>query len=295
MTSAPKGERPLRAESPRRHRVRTRPSDHPPEDHRHKHERLKRNLDTRTYLLAKKLGKAVNDYRMIRDGDRVLVAVSGGKDSVTLLHLLAARLMWLPIHYDLVAVHVLSDMRCAGCAHPETLTKFFADLGVEHHFEPLATRKVLATRGLEMNCYHCATGRRKVLFDACRKYDCNKLAMGHHLDDIAHTIMMNLFIHGKVEGMAPRVDLFKGTLSLIRPLAYIHEQETAAYVKHIGFPAHLCHCPMAEKNVRRTMREAVEVLRKACRWPDVNAFRALYGKDPGEKAATPPPDEASLE
>ena len=79
--------------------------------HRHKHERLKRNLDERTYRLAKRMGKAINDHRMIKEGDRVLVAVSGGKDSITLLHLLALRLMWLPIRYDLVAVHVRGTAR----------------------------------------------------------------------------------------------------------------------------------------------------------------------------------------
>ena len=109
-------------------------------------------------------------------------------------------------------------------------------------------------------------------------------------------MMMNLFIHGKISaGMAPRVDLFKGTLTLIRPLAYIHESETAEYVKRIDFPAHLCRCPHAATNVRRTMREAVEVIRKACKWPDVNAFRAVYGRDPGAKAKAPPPDDSSLE
>jgi tRNA 2-thiocytidine biosynthesis protein TtcA len=258
------------------------------DDHRHKAARMKRNLDSRTYFLAKRMGKAINDYGMIREGDRVLVAVSGGKDSVTLLHLLAARLMWLPIRYELVAVHVLSDMRCPGCAHPETLTRFFEESGVEYHFEDMPIREYLKKRKLAMNCYHCATGRRKVLFDACMKYRCNVLAMGHHLDDIAHTIMMNLFIHGKVEGMDPCLDLFKGTLRLVRPLAYIHEFETAAYMKTINFPAHLCRCPHAQKNVRRTMKEAVDVLRKACRWPDVNAFRAVYGKDPQERKTTSP-------
>jgi tRNA 2-thiocytidine biosynthesis protein TtcA len=253
------------------------------DDHRHKMERMRRNLDKHTFFLAKKMGKAINDYDMIKDGDRVLVAVSGGKDSVTLLHLLAARLIWLPIKYELVAVHVLSDMRCGGCTHPETMTKFFTDLGVEHHFEDLPILKYLKSHKLQMNCYYCARGRRKVLFDAALKYNCNRLAMGHHLDDIAHTIMMNMFIHGKVEGMDPRVDLFDGTLTLIRPLAYIHEFETAAYVKKINFPSHMCRCPHAQKNVRKTMREAVEVLRKACRWPDVNLFRALYGRDPDER------------
>jgi tRNA 2-thiocytidine biosynthesis protein TtcA len=258
----------------------TRPAAISPEvldDHRHKAERLKRNLDPETFQLAKRMGKAINDFGMIREGDRVLVALSGGKDSVSMLHLLAMRLMWLPINYELVAVHVQSDMRCAGCAHPETLTRFCGGLGVELHFEDMPILQHLKSRGLTMNCYHCARGRRKMLFDAAPKYRCNVLALGHHLDDITHTIMMNMFIHGKVAGMAPCMDLFKGTLRLVRPLAYIREVETAAYAKKIEFPAHLCRCPHAQKNVRRTMREAVDVLKKACDWPEVNAFRSLYG------------------
>jgi len=251
-------------------------------DRGHKMERLKRNLDPATFSLAKKLGKAINDFDMIRDGDRVLVAVSGGKDSVTLLHLLAMRLIWLPIKYELVAVHVQSDMRCAGCAHPDTLKKFFSETGVEGHFEDFPIMKYLSNHNLKMSCYYCARGRRKILFDSCKKYNCNVLAMGHHIDDIAHTLMMNLFLHGKVEGMAPCMDLFKGTVRLVRPLAYIHEAETAEYVKRIGFPSHLCNCPQAKKNVRRTMKVALDAMKTACRCPEVNAFRALYGKIDGE-------------
>ncbi|MFA6035106.1 MAG: tRNA 2-thiocytidine biosynthesis TtcA family protein [Myxococcota bacterium] len=276
----------------------TRPSQLPQEeidDHRHKAERMKRNLDDHTFALAKRMGKAIHDYNMIREGDRVLVAVSGGKDSISLLHLLAMRMIWLPIKYELVAMHVLSDMRCAGCAHPETMTKFFEDLGVEYHFEDLPIRAHLKSRDLQMSCYHCAKGRRKVLFDACIKHRCNVLAMGHHLDDIAHTIMMNLFIHGRVEdGMNPCMDLFKGSLRLVRPLAYIHEFETADYVKRIGFSAHLCRCPHAKTNVRVNMREAVELLRKSCKWPEVNVFRAIYGDEGPGKPVQDTPQSGEL-
>ncbi|MCX7959174.1 MAG: hypothetical protein N3B13_09015, partial [Deltaproteobacteria bacterium] len=110
-------------------------------------------IDSFSFRIIKRVGLAINRFRMINENDRIIVAVSGGKDSLTLLKALLIRKMWVPAKYDIVAVNVQSDMHCAGCIHKDTLTKLFEEMGIEYHFEEIEILKKLREKNERLNCF----------------------------------------------------------------------------------------------------------------------------------------------
>ncbi|MCX7943318.1 MAG: hypothetical protein N2746_02260 [Deltaproteobacteria bacterium] len=234
-------------------------------------------IDSFSYRVIKKVGLAINRYKMINENDRILVAVSGGKDSLTLLKALLARKTWVPIKYEIVAVNVQSDMYCAGCVHKDILRKIFEELGVEYHFEEIEILKRLREKREKLNCFFCSWNRRKALFLATKKYNCNKIAMGHHMDDVIHTILMNMIVHGKREGMEPKVSFFGGEFELIRPLFFVRESETKRFAELNKLTYHTCRCPEASKNIRVEMRRLVEEMNKINNKAYLNIFASMYG------------------
>jgi len=137
-----------------------------------------RNLTKTGARINSKIGKAIHDYGLIKNGDRILIAVSGGKDSLTLLSLLKQIQTWSPVKFELFAAHVKTDFQCGGCAHEQTLTDMFEDMGLEYVFKNI---KVLDDKG-KTTCFWCAWNRRKTLFETADELGCNKVAFGHHKD-----------------------------------------------------------------------------------------------------------------
>ncbi len=244
------------------------------------------SIDNFSYRIIKKVGLAINRYNMINEGDRIIVAVSGGKDSLTLLKALTIRKLWVPIRYDIVAINIQSDMHCSGCIHKDTLTKLFEEMKIEYHFEEIEILKRLKEKGERLNCFFCSWNRRKALFLSTKKYKCNKIAMGHHMDDVIHTILMNLIIHGKMEGMDPKVSFFGGEFELIRPLFFVREFETKRFAEINNLPHHFCRCPESTKNIRVEMRRILEELNKVNSKAYLNIFSSLYG-NPNRKYISP--------
>lgn len=234
-------------------------------------------IDTFSYKIIKRVGLAINRFGMIGENDRIAVAVSGGKDSLTLLKALVARRLWVPMRYEVVAINVQSDIHCPGCVHKETLERLFEDMKVEYHFEQIEILKRLREKGEGLNCFFCSWNRRKALFLATKKYNCNKIAMGHHMDDVIHTILMNLIVHGKREGMDPKVSFFSGEFELIRPLFFVREEETRRFAQLNNLPHHLCKCPQASKNLRVDIRRLVEEMNRINSKAYLNIFSSLYG------------------
>ncbi|MGC9043523.1 MAG: tRNA 2-thiocytidine biosynthesis TtcA family protein [Myxococcota bacterium] len=235
------------------------------------------SIDNFSFRVIKKVGLAINRYNMIGENDRIIVAVSGGKDSLTLLKSLVLRRLWVPMKYEVVAVNVQSDMHCSGCVHRETLSRLFEEMKIEYHFEEIEILKRLKEKGERLNCFFCSWNRRKALFLATRKYNCNKIAMGHHMDDVIHTILMNLIVHGKREGMEPKVSFFNGEFELIRPLFFVREAETRRFAELNNLPHHLCRCPEASRNIRVEMRRLVEEMNKVNNKAYLNIFASMYG------------------
>ncbi len=168
-----------------------------------------RSLSKTGAYISNRIGKAIADYDLIEDGDRILVAVSGGKDSLTMLKLLAERRKWAPVRYELIAMHVETEFRCAGCVHTKLLKDFFKGNKVRYYFKKI---KLGGRKGGKSSCFWCSWNRRKALFLAADKFKCNKVALGHHKDDIIETLLLNIFFQGEFAAMNPAQELFGGKL-----------------------------------------------------------------------------------
>ncbi len=221
--------------------------------------------------MSKKVGKAISDFNMINEGDRVLVAVSGGKDSLSLLKILHFRKTFVPIDYTLCAIYVQSDYRCSGCIHKDLLEDFFKENGYAYHIEEIKIR----SQARQISCFWCSWNRRKTIFTAAGKLGFNKVAFGHHKDDVAETILLNLFYQGEISAMLPRLDLFGGKLQIIRPLFYIEEDELRRFAKESDFPSQLCACPNSRLSKRRLIKEFIRTLQKECPNIKTNIIRSL--------------------
>lgn len=250
-----------------------------------------RSLTKTGNYISNRIGKAIADYNLIEDKDRILVAVSGGKDSMTLLKLLAERKKWAPINYELIAMHVETDFRCGGCVHTKKLKDFFDAIGVKSHFAKIRIRekglegkvgagkgregKVRGKKGKGVSCFWCAWNRRKALFTAADRLGCTKIALGHHKDDIAETLLLNLLFQGEFAAMNPRQELFGGKIVIIRPLCYVEEENMRRFARESGFPSQVCRCPNADTSKRRMMKNFIKDTEKICPHVKTNIFRSI--------------------
>jgi len=222
------------------------------------------------FYISKRVGRAITDYEMLADGDKIAVAVSGGKDSLTLLRILNDRRAFVPIKYELLAVHI--DMGYS-CQHPKILAEYFKKLRISYHIEKIdilqgKTRK-------DISCFWCSWNRRKALFEVANRFGCTKLALAHHKDDIIETILMNMFFHGEISAMSPKQELFKGKIVIIRPLAYVDEDMIVRFARLAGFPHQKCACPNSFTSNRTKITNIIKDIKKVC--PDVktNIFRSI--------------------
>ena len=230
-----------------------------------------KKLTNTAHHISSRIGKAIGDYNLIEEGDKILVAVSGGKDSLTLLELLKARQKWSPVKFDLFAAHIRTDFSCSACTHTEKLKKFFTDLGIEYVFKKIS----VLGKNKTTSCFWCSWNRRKALFEIADSLGCTKVALGHHKDDIIETTLLNLFFQGEFSSMNPRQELFKGKIIIIRPLCYVEEKMTNLFAKEHNFPSQLCKCPNSQDSNRKYMKKLIYDLEK--RSPDVktNLFNSL--------------------
>lgn len=222
------------------------------------------------FYISKRVGKAIADYGMLCEGDRICVAVSGGKDSLTLLKVLNDRKAFVPIDYQLLAVHVDSGYPRSSAA---ALARYFRKERIPYHIEKIDALK--KTPRKEITCFWCSWNRRKALFEVADRFGCSKVALGHHKDDIVETILMNLFFNGEISAMSPKQELFKGKITVIRPLAYVEERMIEKFARTIKFPHHTCECPNSLVSNRTKMSRIIRGLEKVC--PDVktNIFRSV--------------------
>jgi tRNA 2-thiocytidine biosynthesis protein TtcA len=198
--------------------------------------------------------KAILERDLIREGDRVLIAVSGGKDSTVLAWALSSVRRAIKKNYHLAAIHISSDF-CACCkksALAQRLDQWgipFTDLPV-----PIIGR---LKKGEKMNCYWCSTQRRTELLKYAVENNFNKIALGHHLDDIIETFFMNITGKGELSGMPMLLPYRKYPVSLIRPLGYAEERQIIACAAENDILKAACTCPYGLRSKRREMRERI--------------------------------------
>jgi tRNA 2-thiocytidine biosynthesis protein TtcA len=219
------------------------------------------------------MGKAIHRYGLIQDGDRILVGVSGGKDSLTLLHLLHERRSRVPIHYELVAVHI--DLGFDS-NRTELLRRFFEEKGLPFHIEFTDIgRKANSPENRENPCFLCSWERRKRLFHLAYRFKCNKIAFGHHKDDIVETLLINIFYSAEISTMLPIQTLFKGKIVLIRPLALLEEEKIRRFAREMDLPFGPSGCPSSGRTKREEMKRLIETLQRKNHRVKGNIFRAL--------------------
>ncbi len=198
-------------------------------------------------LLARRVGRAIQDFRLIEDGDRILCAMSGGKDSYAMLHLLDHLRRRAPVKFELVAVTVDQGYRGFKAG---VLERYFQDKGFEYRIERTNIAEVIDdTMPLgDTHCSMCARLRRGVLYRIAPDLGCNKIALGHHADDLLETLLMSQFFNGEICSMPPILRARDGRNTVIRPLCYVWEDEIVRFVAEVGFPVICCACPACGDN-----------------------------------------------
>lgn len=199
---------------------------------------------------------AVDDYKMIQDGDKIAVGVSGGKDSVMLLKALCDLKRFYPADFQIVAITL--DMRFDNQDGDFTpIQKLCDEYGIEYVIQKTDLYEIIFNiRKEECPCSLCARMRRGILHDTAKQLGCNKIALGHHLDDAAETFMMNLLIESRIGCFAPVTYLSRRDITMIRPLIYVRETAVEQAIERLNLPVIESKCPANEK----TKREDAKIL-----------------------------------
>lgn len=191
--------------------------------------------------LVRSTGRAIADYAMIRAGDRILLGLSGGKDSLSLLHVLLTLRERAPIPFSLAAATV--DPQVEGF-DPRPLKAYLADLGVPYYFESQAIMaRAQKTMGNDSFCAYCARMRRGVLYACARREGYNVLALAQHLDDLAESFLLSIFHGGSLRTMKANYVNDAGDVRVIRPLVYVRERQLADFATNAGLPVIKDNCP----------------------------------------------------
>ncbi len=239
-------------------------------------ELIKGDIPPFVFRLLKKCGKAINSFDMIRDGENVLIGVSGGKDSIFLSLCLSLRLKWLPISYNLKAVMIEWEENPMTSEQKDMLRRYYESLRIP--FEIIRERQRSEGFKGDFNCYLCSRNRRRVLFDLAAKDGTQLIALGHHLDDIVETSLMNLAFRSKLESMNPVQNFFDGKLSVIRPLCLIDEGSISRVCEKFELPVVKSSCPFDQVNIRSRLKPIIREFSHIDKYSKKHIFDA-YGFD----------------
>jgi tRNA 2-thiocytidine biosynthesis protein TtcA len=223
--------------------------------------------------LNRAVGKALHTHDMIADGDRIVVGISGGKDSLVLTWLLSERRGRVPIAYELFPVYIDPGFEGGPGEQLVELVRGFGltlrvektDFGLRGH----------SAENRENPCFLCARLRRQRIFEIADSLGCRKIALGHHQDDIIETLFLNMFYAGEMSTMKPVQPFFEGRFNIIRPLAYAAEELTRRAARELGFPEFENPCPSAANSKRREVKEMLLELYRSNRKIRGNIFRAM--------------------
>ncbi|MBN1413430.1 MAG: tRNA 2-thiocytidine biosynthesis protein TtcA [Spirochaetales bacterium] len=226
--------------------------------------------------IARAVSKVIFRHNMIEENDRILVAVSGGKDSLTLLHDLKKRQRGFPVPYTILAYHLETDF--CGCCAGSRLKSLFEQWEVPYRIDGIAVRQNLKP-GQELNCFSCSTSRRIELLRFARQHGFNKIALGHHQDDIIETTLLNLFYKGEFSSMLPVITYDKEPqVKIIRPLALVREEQIVEFSRQKNFNGVVCTCPYGRLSKRKKMKGIIRLLSRDNPLVRYNILASVEGK-----------------
>ena len=240
-------------------------------------QKLKKSLESR-------VGKAIGDYNMIEEGDTVLVCVSGGKDSYTLLHILMALQQRAPIKFKLIAMNL--DQKQPGFP-ADILPGYFKSTGVDFRIVEADTYAIVKEKIPEgkTTCSLCSRLRRGIIYRTAKELGANKIALGHHRDDMVHTLLLNILFGGKLKAMPPKLVTDDKAHIVIRPLAYCAENDIARFARGMEFPIIPCNlCGSQENLQRQKIREMMQDWDKRFPGRSEAAFTAIQNIVPSHLA-----------
>lgn len=231
--------------------------------------------------IKNRVGRAIADYNLIEEGDRIAVAVSGGKDSYTLLHILETLRKRAPVRYEIMAINI--DSGYPGF-RADIIEEHLREHGFAFHMEKTDHYGIIKEkrRPDSSYCSICARLKRGVLYGLAQRYNCNKLALGHHMDDFIETLLLNQFFVGSLKAMAPSMLADNGLTTVIRPLVYVPEEDIIPFSRNNRFPVVCCCCPVcgSADQQRKRMKELLKTLEKENPFVKKSLLKALANVQP---------------
>ncbi len=222
-----------------------------------------------------KVSKAITDYQLIQAGDTLVIGVSGGKDSMALLDILSNRKLSSPVHYDIVAVHIqLTDVPY----HTDAgyLESFCKRRNIQ--FVLLKDETPIIKDG-KQPCFYCAWNRRRLLFEFAAQNNYQKVALGHHKDDLVETLFMNMIQHGELSAFPVKLSMFDGQFDIIRPLIYTTNNELQRYIDLIGYKPLPYDCSYAKTNRRESIKKIIKSFYQIHPNATDNIFKSIQNID----------------
>ena len=252
---------------------------HLPDNHSNNFIKLRNTLISAT-------GKAIGDYNMIEEGDTVLVCMSGGKDSYTMLMMLLALQERAPINFKLIAMNL--DQKQPN--FPEhILPEYLKNLGVDYRIVEADTYSVVKEKIPEgaTTCSLCSRLRRGIIYTTAKELGATKIALGHHRDDIVETLFLNMFFGAKLKAMPPKLATNDKKNVVIRPLAYCSEKDIASYARQMSFPIIPCDLCGSQPNLQRQkVKDMLQAWEREQPGRINNIFRAITNVEPSHLADT---------